>query len=184
MNTHTNPYPPIYDGTDPAGRIRVLQNMLRTIGNHTGKKAYLTAESGTYDTATRDAVRTFQAHSGLPATGITDFPTWERIRAVYESIRTDRRRPVGIFPYFPDRESPRRGERSDTVLILQILLNTLQLYYDEFGNLPLSGIYDAETEDAVRAFQKISGLDATGELTPDAWNRLADEYNRIAVENQ
>ncbi len=97
----------------------------------------------------------------------------------------DRERPIGIKP-FPDTGNyeihPK--EHHNLVMILQIMLDVLKYYYDDFGAFGICGAYDDETEEAVKAFQRISGLPETGCVDVRTWNRLAEEYNAAIYEDQ
>lgn len=43
-------------------------------------------QTGTYDTATTDAVRAFQQYAGLPVTGSTDVRTWDALYEQFQSV--------------------------------------------------------------------------------------------------
>ncbi|MBQ7474926.1 MAG: peptidoglycan-binding protein [Clostridia bacterium] len=90
--------------------------------------------------------------------------------------RKKRTRPAPICP-FPDvagyRVKP--GEHSDLVAVIQIMLDNLAPLYD-FPQVPLSGLMDGPTTAAVRRFQTVNGLPATGEVDVATWNRMAEEY--------
>lgn len=173
---------PLYDNSTPENRTRVLQTMLRAVAEHEGKPAFYTTVSGKYDDATRTAVRAFQKEAGLPVTGTVNYLTWQKLRdASAEAVRTARP-PEAIRPLSAG-QTLRRGEVSDLVLLLQILLNALRIEHDRIPAVPHSGVYDSATENAVRAFQKVSLLDATGEVDRETWDRLAADYNGIAHKN-
>ncbi|MBE6542516.1 MAG: hypothetical protein E7672_08760 [Ruminococcaceae bacterium] len=162
--------------SDEVGRVEMLQRMLRYISfakNEIGLRANV---SGIYDLGTELAVRNYQASRGLSVTGIADLETWEMIRDEYEAERT-LREPVYIkpIPDYTDYETP-RGERSDIVVILQAMLNTLKYHYD-FPTVTISGVYTPSTAEAIRIFQSANGLDATGNADRMTWRRLADEFN-------
>lgn len=78
---------PGYDLTIGASgaEVRQLQEQLNTIAD-----VYYTipnvAVDGTYGQQTADAVRAFQQQFELPQTGITDFPTWYKISAIYVAV--------------------------------------------------------------------------------------------------
>lgn len=74
--------------------------------------------------------------------------------------------------------STRPSERSDTVLVLQIILSALRQNYD-YPPVPFSGIYGPETVVAVTEFQRINSLPPTGVADRVTWHRLADEYNNL-----
>ena len=98
---------------------------------------------------------------------------------------TNREIPSGIRP-FPDTGSfeMRRGDRHNLVMILQIMLDVLKLYYDDFGSVGVCGVYDEATEEAVKEYQRISGMPVTGCVDCATWNRLAEEFNAAIYENQ
>ena len=87
-------------------------------------------------------------------------------------MKEDRIRPSGIMP-FPDAENftVKRGDRSDLVTILQIMLCALTLYYDDFGAVAPCGDFNAATE-------------ASGRVDVATWNMIAEEFNAAVYENQ
>lgn len=87
---------------------------------------------------------------------------------------------------FPDIEGYEVGigEEYALVAIIQIMLDVLKLYYDNFGPVALGGAYDSATEKAVKEFQRVNGLAETGRVDAETWNRLAEEYNAALFENQ
>ncbi len=66
-------------------KVYQLQEQLNTIGT-----AYpaipAIAVDGIYGEATKNAVRVFQSVFGLPATGVTDYPTWFRISEIFVAV--------------------------------------------------------------------------------------------------
>ena len=168
------------DLSDESGRIETLQRMLRYISFASGEPMLRTAVSGNYDQPTENAVRYYQQMRKLPVTGITDRRTWESIADDY-SYESRRRGSVMIEPIPTDPEYVTgAAERSDTVLILQIMLRALALRYDYPVSPPLSGVYGNTTADAVRYFQEINSLEPTGLADRETWRLMAEEYNSLA----
>lgn len=165
-----------YDLSNEADRIRRLQTMLRYLSFACEKPAYKVNVSGNFDIATENAVMSFQAANKLPVTGIADLETWNAIVEEYERELSLREKvlidPIGSDPYFVTPQ----GERSVTVLILQILLTSLRLRYD-YAPIQLSGNYDERTADAVRVIQKANSLPTTGNADRLTWQRIALEFN-------
>ena len=164
-----------YDSTDRKTRTRVLQRMLRALVNPNVR------ESGQYDEATRDAVRQFQRMRGYPATGIADRRTWEEMSRLYREWTAV---PEPIRPFGGRERRIRARERSDLVMILQMMLNELRIRYDGYGPIPLSGIYDDTTQNAVRTFQRVNLLPTDGETDVYTWNRMAQQYNDVLTDTQ
>lgn len=153
-----------------------LQEMLRYLSFVRGDESLRVDVTGNYDSATEMAVRSFQAAAGLPITGVVDNATWDEIARDY-SFERAMRTPVLLRPIPDDPEYRNRpGERSDEVLMLQVVLGALRELYD-YQPVPLSGVYGGATEEAVRRVQEISGLSPTGAADRETWLRLAEDYN-------
>ncbi|MBQ4527824.1 MAG: peptidoglycan-binding protein [Clostridia bacterium] len=130
---------------------------------------------GVYGDATRNAVTAFQQMFNLNDDGVTDFSTWDHIVNVYKEIEKESVvNSVHIYP-----ESGLNEEKPSfvpTIFIIQSMLLTLS---DVFTNIPLltvNGILDFETQEAVKAVQKVSGLNPDGRITPLFWNYLVAIY--------
>jgi peptidoglycan hydrolase-like protein with peptidoglycan-binding domain len=91
---------------------------------------------GVYGSATRNAVIKFQQDYGLSPDGVLG----------YEALQV-------ILDLF----SPQLGDYSFKVLVLQT-----QLIKVGFGSVPVHGIYDQATAEAIRQFQEKKGLTPTG----------------------
>ena len=116
------------------------------------------------------AVRAFQEAYGLPVTGEIDSETWNAIADTYRAL-TASAAPLLVFPSGRFQLQP--GERSGLVSLVQSLLNLTAQRYRNIEPVPVTGIYDTDTEQAVRQLQQLSGLPETGILDRNTWNRLA-----------
>lgn len=165
---------------DNAVRTAYLQEMLRYLGNVLDEPLWQVDVTGVYNNSTVQAVRRYQEMRRLPVTGIVDLSTWEVLTAEY-LLERELREPVMIRA-IPDIASHATlpGQHGDEVLLLQILLNALRSEYD-YPTVPLSGIYGAQTSDAVAEYQKRNGLDATGTTDRRTWRRLTEEYNGLRI---
>ncbi len=66
-------------------KVLQLQQQLNRISQNYPAIPKIT-EDGVYGSATAEAVRVFQRTFGLPATGITDYPTWYKISEIYVGV--------------------------------------------------------------------------------------------------
>lgn len=71
------------------------------------------------------------------------------------------------------------GENSDTVGIIQIILNALKVRYDGYDFFPVTFVFDPPTVAAVREFQRVNRLGDSGIVDGRTWNALASEYARL-----
>lgn len=81
------PYPRDLSEGNSGDTIRQLQYMLNVLSNFIPSISNV-AETGTYDTAIRDAVRAFQQQFGLPVTGTVDAQTWDAIYEQFSGIES------------------------------------------------------------------------------------------------
>ncbi len=159
--------------------IYELQTMLRLLAQTDGSVPSVNPD-GIFGPETERAVLAFQSNTGLSPTGIVDFGTWTAITTAYRSTRAFTQKGIALFP-FPPGYTVERNEKSDLVCIIQIMLSGIDVAYDSFSDIKISGIYDESTENAVRLFQKINRLPQTGTVDITTWNRLATDHNRFAL---
>jgi len=106
-----------------------------------------------------------------------DLSTWIILSDAAKELRgiNGGSNPIYPFEMIAPRGSVSFGERSDLVYIIQIMLKSLLRY--DFSDITLSGIYDRETLEAVKKFQKANGLPENGSVNKRTWNSLAAAYN-------
>ena len=155
--------------------IRSLQTMLRVIAEQTPGMASLIPD-GIYGPETLQVVSAFQRNHGLPVTGITDFPTWEAIVAVYELALIEQDQAQAVEIILNPAQDIRKGERHPHLYLVQSMLMVLSEVYGSIATMEVTGILDDATEDALFYFQQLSGLPATGQLDKQTWKHLALQY--------
>ena len=135
---------------------------------------------GIFEAATENAVREFQSQYGLPTTGRVDKATHD---ALYNEYLIAQGKSIAaapsFFPTSPIGYEIHIGERSRTVTVLQILLSELGLVFDTLESSVQSGIYDEETAERVKSFQRLSLLPVTGRVDIETWNRLVRDYSNL-----
>ncbi len=163
--------------TDINDHVRELQQYLRVIRRERDGETDVPID-GRFGPVTTAAVRQFQQESGLPVTGIVDRVTWEAIFAAAQEIIYLRALPVPIQGLRMGQPPLRIGDKSDSVLFLQVMLGALAA---RFANLPageLSGVYSDATAAAVRLLQQQAGLATTGIVDKPTWDAITTLYNQ------
>ena len=138
-------------------------------------------EDGIFGEKTRRALSAFQQKYGLPVTGTADPDTWARLFNEYLATVEARTRPdpVYLFPRFPADYSVGRGDENLLVGVIQYLLREIiTLYGRDSSALPLNGVFDEITEQAVKDFQTVNRLPPDGRVDRVTWNRLAQSRIR------
>ncbi len=103
--------------------------------------------NGVFDERTEGALKAFQRHSGLQATGRVDAQTWKALQKSF------------ILSKKPASPAQARGERSGAVKATEKLLRSAG-----YNPGKVDGLFDRRTEKAVRAFEKKHHLTRDGKL--------------------
>lgn len=133
---------------------------------------------GRYGEETASQVRVLQQYFGLPQTGQIDRATWDSITKLFNEIGE-----IGTDETFPDgtpRPYPgtpvRRGDSGDDVRYIQRLLASIAAQTGAVSAPAVDGVFGAETESAVRAFQSAYDLDPDGIVGVLTWEKLNAVY--------
>lgn len=163
--------------------IRSLQTFLREIARANANITSVIPD-GLYGNQTEQAVRDFQKEYGLPETGETDLYTWEKVIAVYEELECvrDQSRSIEMIPSC--RGGCHSGESGYHIFGIQGMLIALGHRFDNIDIIEMSGNMDQATTDVIKMLQKLSLLDATGDLDISTWNAIARLYETFIVQNR
>lgn len=171
--------------------VRSLQTMLRILAEDDSQLGRVIPD-GIYGSQTRNAVTAFQHKYGLPATGVTDQKTWDKIvlAQTHALIRLGPAQPLCLI--LNANQVIRRGQKHPYLYLVQSMLFTLSEIYGSIMAPTISGILDDPTANALESFQHLSALPQTGELDKITWKHLALQYplavntveRQTAVENR
>ncbi len=156
--------------------VREIQEYLRLLAG-TYPRIPLLAVDGVYGPETEEAVEAFQTLFGLPVTGEVDGETWELLYREYRRLRYPVTPPRGIYPFKAGEPFLQIGDSGASVILLQVMLDTVALYYENLHHVTPNGQFDEATERAVRQMQQIFGFEPHGRLDRRTWDRLAYTYN-------
>ncbi len=181
---------PSYPGTslrlgDRNEEVRTIQRELNRIAqNYPAIGGPLTL-SGTFDVPTENAVRNFQSIFNLNVDGIVGKATWYQIKSIYNAVKgLGDLLGEGLTVSETARVFPRvlaPGDTGEEVRSLQYFLALLSYFDSSLPQALLTGVYDANTEQAVLAFQRQQGLTADGVVGRQTWNAIVAAYNRLRV---
>lgn len=168
-----------YDLNNIKNPILEIQRILRNLDFAENNVAKV-KPSGIYDEDTRNLVINFQNKYGLSPTGIVDSQTWDLLHSINEA-RNDASllaRAVHIFPMFDEYEIL-PNSKDNIVYVIQHMLNEISNDHDDFEEIKLNGVYDLPTQNAIKSLQRKALIESNGRLDAQAFNLLADEYERI-----
>ena len=151
--------------------IRRTQKRLRDLGKADTRIPAVYVD-GIYGPETENAVREYQKLRKLPVTGELDAVTYvdiyEEHRALGSVIE-----PLGYKADFGSYEGGvmSDGDVFDDIYLLQLLLRRLSVKDDRFF-VQMTGVYDAETGNAVTLLREVSGKGAEKNVDVALWNDL------------
>ena len=176
-NGTPNAYPgtPLREGS--AGQnVRLVQFWLKI-----ARTVYTNLESVTVDgkfgAGTASAVRRFQRYFGLTADGVVGQTTWQKLYEVYNDI-ANRLLSSSLRP----GEYPgvlRTGSTGTAVRELQFYLYLMSAYESSIPPVSIDGKFGADTERAVRAYQRFAGLTVDGVVGRTTWNSLYGRASQL-----
>jgi len=155
---------------DTGEDVKGVQTRLKELGYYDGNI------TGTYSASTQDAVKAFQKKSGLEVDGVLGAITRSTLYGKYAISLKPTPTPVGspATTYEPITKENviiiRSGTIGDVVLRLQTRLQELGYYTSR-----LDGVYLTDDIEAVRTFQKASGLKVDGKAGYDTQTALYSE---------
>ena len=165
-----------YQNDDRSAVVRHIQELLRSL--QINKEMQVTVPiDGIYGKSTMEAVMNFQRGNGLNPTGNVDRATYDLLYEQSLEADFESSEPLPLF-LLRAGQTVSKGEKSDFVMIIQALINTLTVAYDDYEPLILDGVFGSETEKAVRRFQMRNGISPSGSIDKITWNQLVRNYNK------
>ncbi len=167
--------------------VRSLQTMLRVIGEDAGQPLTVIPD-GIFGIQTQKTVTEFQRARGLPATGIADEATWQRIAEEYPDALTRVAPAEPLQLILNPGQVLTKGTAHPYLYLIQAMLVALQQAYGSIPAPALTGVLDTPTADAIEIFQRLSLLPQTGQVDKVTWKHLALHYplavNRVYSQNR
>ncbi len=171
-----------YQNDDVKQAIMQIQRFLRLLQINS-KETVNVPIDGIYGSSTKDAVKKFQKENNLPDTGTVDKVTYDLLYEKALEAEFEQSEPLPLY-IFQNGQSVKKGEESDFVMLLQIMLNSLTVAYDDYSPLEINGIFNEQTENAVRLFQMRNNIPASGIVNKQTWNAMVNNFNKYNAQNQ
>lgn len=175
----TLPIGGVLDEGDTGTGVRELQYLLAFVASFSQAIRPVSID-GIFGRETRAAVEDFQADSGLPVTGVVDEQTWNALYYTYRDLLASLPEDYYLSSTVPYPGAPLTvGSTGDYVRTLQLYLNRISDVYTDIPKLTVDGQFGNATRNAVRAYQRIFGLEPTGLVGSYAWESIASTYRDI-----
>ena len=165
---------------DIGNSVQQVQLRLNRISKNYSAIPKIPLVNGIFDEATEASVRAFQGAFNLDVDGLVGKSTWYSIQRVYSAVKrlndlasegVSIQDATNLFNSFLSE-----GDSGSEVFELQYLLALVSEFNNEIPPLTVDGDFGAGTRQALEAFQRVYGLNVTGETDIDTWDRLYREY--------
>lgn len=160
--------------------VYIIQRQLNRIRQNFPAIPYIEISNGVYDVQTQNAVRKFQEIFNLTQTGTVDKATWYAIKRYYVGVkRLGELASEGLS--YDDASlifstTLQKGESGYTVAALQYYLNLIAYFNSALNLFPISEVFDDNTENAVKLFQSVYGLEQNGIVDKTVWDKIVEIY--------
>jgi peptidoglycan hydrolase-like protein with peptidoglycan-binding domain len=160
--------------------VRTVQTRLNRISANYPAIPKISAPSGIFTTETEAAVREFQSIFDLAADGVVGKATWYRIQTIYNAVKKlNELESEGLSISEVEKQFPGTLSLGDTgieVSVVQYYLATVAYFNPKVTAPAINGVFDAQTAEALSAFQREYGVPETGVADEETWNRLVSVY--------
>lgn len=173
---------------DSGNDVQQMQIRLNRISTNYPGIPKINPADGNFGVDTEAAVRAFQRIFRLTEDGIVGNATWYRITYLFNAVkRLSELDSEGIRL----DELPKRyegllalGNTGDSVRVIQYYLAVIAAYYAAVPTVAVNGVFDQQTEAAVRAFQQQFGLAQDGIVGRQTWQKMEDVYESIRTSTE
>ena len=171
---------------DTGRDVELIQRKLNRISTNFPGIPKIYPVDGFFDSSTTAAVTKFQEVFGLNPDGLVGRATWNQIQFIYNAVKklytvnSEGLRITDVTTRFTDNLS--EGMSGDGVLTVQYYLSYISLFVPSVIEAAMDGSFGPGTANAVRSFQRTYGLNETGVVDRETWDRMESVYYGIVAE--
>ncbi|WP_037372081.1 peptidoglycan-binding domain-containing protein [Anaerovorax odorimutans] len=162
--------------------IKLLQYYLRVMGCYYPDIPIIDI-TGYFGPDTTETVKALQKKYNIDVDGIVGIQTWYNLEKDYKSIVNNI--PEGclenktLYPGY----LLSKGMADQNVTLIQTYLQKISEFYPNIPRVDITGVFDDQTEAAVRAFEKeFEQSQGTGLVGPITWSEIARVYENLPQE--
>lgn len=160
--------------------VRTLQLRLNRISDNYPAIPKIALPDGVFSFDTENAVKKFQETFGLTPDGIVGNATWYRILFLYNAVkRLNELNSEGITLSEVTKQyagESKLGDSGVEIQNIQYFINYLSEFYSEIPQISQDGIFGVQTENAIKAFQRLFELPITGTVDLVTYDTLYRTY--------
>jgi len=162
--------------------VELIQYYIRALGCYYPDIPVINI-NGIFDAETAQAVMALQKHFNIFVDGVVGIETWsildKEYRNIQNNIPADCFENATVYPGY----ILSKGMGDKNVTLMQTYLQRISEAYPEIPRVEVTGIFDDQTDAAVRAFQEKFVGTVTGLIGPPSWNEISRIYESLTAGN-
>ena len=167
----------MYNITDKSDAVKEIKRLLFGVSQKLHPNIPRTTIDGIYDEETREAIKEFQRIKGLAESGETDLATFT---SLYDDFKIAKAEFYGRdYIVSGDGFPLQRGDMSEDVRTLHIIINELAKTYRDLENVGTGSYYSRKTQRAISNLRRIFMLEDGEELDRRLFERMLTELDAI-----
>lgn len=173
-----SPFAVYWQEGDSGIRIKVIQYYVRALGCYYPDIPIIEI-TGYFGPETTEAVMAIEKKFNIWVDGIVDIRTWAVLDENYKKIYT--KLPEGCMNHktlYPGYILS-KGIADKNVTLMQTYLKKISEHYSFVPPVTVTGIFDEQTDAAVRAIQKKFSIDVSGLIGAVTWPQIAVLYENL-----
>lgn len=160
--------------------VRIIQVELNRIRQNYPSIPEITKPDGIFGVETENAVKEFQKIFNLTTDGIVGKATWYKIKSIYNGVKNLNELSSEGITYdeaafvYPQRLA--LGDDGFYVSYTQYYLMIIGYFNDNYPYIDMTGVFDEQTENAIKLVQEYNGLEVTGAVNIQTWRVIQNLY--------
>ncbi len=171
------PYKNVLSFGDTGIGVQTVQYYLAVI-SYLNPAVQTPSVNGNFDEKTLQSVKSFQAFYGLSQTGRVEKNTYNTMKKIYTDTL------VSLPPNYNGDNAKfypgyllSFGMQGEAVSDIQKYLSVIGRYYADLPEIPVTGYFGEQTQNAVNEFQRLFGIPVSGAVGAVTWGDIAKQYD-------
>jgi peptidoglycan hydrolase-like protein with peptidoglycan-binding domain len=171
-------FPVAWQEGDSGLGVQVLQYYVRAFGCLYAEIPLIEI-TGYFGPETTEAVIALQKKYNIIVDGVIGIQTWAEFDKDYKAnLKNIQRECMGHINLYPGYVLS-IGMSDSNVLLLQTFIKKISENYPNIPDVKITGVFDSETEAAVKAIQEEYSIDVTGLVGSVSWPQIAKLYENL-----
>lgn len=169
---------------DTGEPVYIIQQYLNEVSRDYPAIPRISPIDGIFGEATENSVMAFQRIFNLTPDGVVGPATWNKLTLLYVAVRrlaelnSEGQQILGASIEYVTPSS--LGDEGAKVSYIQYFLGVISQFDSRVPYIPVTGVFNEQTQNAVREFQTAYDLPVTGIVDRRTWDVIYDTYQTIS----